>query len=309
VAAGLLGIYLAQRARQHGLPPIVQFALGGLCLVSTVSLKAIQAGHPEEILGAVLCVAAVLAGLARRPVLAVVLLILALGTKQWAVVAIIPVALTLPREAIVRTTKIGLALGVALLVPFLIAGPESLWDMTRQLADVRGAAILPASIWWVFKTSHGVPDWLGLIAHPLLLAICFGVALAMARRVRNDPIARALPLLALVLLLRCVLDPVDNAYYHVPFFLAVVAADAVTGRFAATLAAALALFVTTEYGTTVTLVNAIYLTWALPFVVYLAGRAYGLDWAGLIRSRLARGPGAAPLSRSSSSAAKSQTAR
>jgi hypothetical protein len=288
--AGLLGLYLANIMREHGQPSLAQFAMAGLCVVNPVSLKALDAGHPEEILGATLCVAAMLAGLRRRPVLALILLVLAVGTKQWAVVAIVPVTLTLTTAELKRSARVTAGLAALLIVPFVIVAPGVVWSVTHQVADIRNASILPSNIWWEFRTPHGVPDWLGVIAHPLLIAICVGVALLLARRVRADLWGRALPLLALVMLLRCLLDPVDTAYYHVPFLMALIAADAVQGRFKATLVATAALFAMNQYATGYSQVNEFYLLWAPLFAVYLAGRTYGLDWAVLLRTRAVRAP-------------------
>jgi hypothetical protein len=138
-----------------------------------------------------------------------------------------------------------------------------------------------------------MPDWFGLIARPLLLLVCFGVALGFAKRVRSDPWRRALPLLALVLLVRCIIDPLDNGYYPVPFFLALVAADAISRRLVASLVATGSLFAITKLGSEPSVLNALYLCWALPFAAYLAGRAWGVDWAAVLRSRGARGRTAA----------------
>jgi uncharacterized membrane protein len=61
-------------------------------------LQALSIGHPEELLGAALCVGAVLAALHKRPWLAAVLLGLAVGNKAWAVLAIGPVLLALDQR-------------------------------------------------------------------------------------------------------------------------------------------------------------------------------------------------------------------
>jgi hypothetical protein len=58
-------------------------------------------GPPEEVVGGALCVAALLAALHDRPWPAGVLLGLAVGNKAWAVLAIGPVALALPRRGLV----------------------------------------------------------------------------------------------------------------------------------------------------------------------------------------------------------------
>jgi hypothetical protein len=161
--------------------------------------------------------------------------------------------------------------------------------------------MLPANVWWPFTAeltgNAETPAWLGVIAHPIVVGGGIAIALAYAGRVRQDPMRRALPLLALVLLFRCLFDPVDTSYYHVPFFMALVAADALSGTLTASLVATALLWLTPKVGTSADILNAFYLAWALPFAVYLAGRAYGTTWEdvrGAFRTRAARGRAAAP---------------
>jgi Glycosyltransferase family 87 len=282
VCAGLLGLWLARIARERGQPLIVQAVILGLCMVSNPTLKALVAGHPEEILAGVLVVGAAVAGLRGRPWTACLLLALGLATKQWAVVAIVPVALTLPARRLRRVALVGAAVVAAVMIPFLVVDPGSLFHSFRLMADIRGSGILVANVWYPFTGARSssvlVPDWLGVVAHPLLIVTTLAVALAFAGRVRADPLRRALPLLALVLLLRCVLDPLDTGYYHVPFLMAVIAADAFAGSLVGTLGAAGGLFVVSELGTSITAVEVLYLVWSLPFAAYLAARTYGVDW-------------------------------
>ena len=81
-----------------------------------------------------------------------------------------------------HSTRAGLLLGLALaLAAPLVAGNLSLTD------PLIVALALPLSAAWWFSR----------------------------RRTPDDVLA----LLALLFLLRCLLDPVDNAYYHVPFLL------------------------------------------------------------------------------------------
>jgi hypothetical protein len=81
--------------------------------------------------------------------------------------------------------------------------------------------------------------------------------------------------LALVLLLRCVLDPVDNEYYHAPFLLALLAYETVTRRRipVATVFSAAGLWVTFDlldvHGASPHLTNAVYLIWAGAVTIYL----------------------------------------
>jgi hypothetical protein len=134
-----------------------------------------------------------------------------------------------------------------------------------------------------------MPDWLGLVARPLIVTMGLALPLLFARRIAADRQARGLALLALIMLLRCALDPADNGYYHVPFFLALLAADGLSGRFYATAAACVFLQFPTTVQPSAADLNVFYICWSIPFAIYLAGRAYGLDWAALLRTRVARG--------------------
>ena len=67
-----------------------------LVAANPLTLRALEVGHPEELLGGALCVGAGLAAIARRPLLAGALLGAAMANKPWAVVAVVPVLLMLP---------------------------------------------------------------------------------------------------------------------------------------------------------------------------------------------------------------------
>jgi hypothetical protein len=99
------------------------------------------------------------------------------------------------------------------------------------------------------------------------------------------------------MLLRCMLDPADNGYYHLPFLLALLAADALAGSFYATALASVMLAAPTILKMTPDTLAAFYSVWAPLFVVYLIGRTYGFDWAAWIRNRGVRGQAAAPPAR------------
>src|SRR5262249_14115636 len=53
-----------------------------------VSLRALEMGHPEELLVAVMCVFAVVLARARRPLLAALVVGVAVGAKPWALLAL-----------------------------------------------------------------------------------------------------------------------------------------------------------------------------------------------------------------------------
>jgi hypothetical protein len=309
-AAGIFGLVLARMMEQLGRPPVARAAVVVVATVNPVSLRAIHYGHPEEILGAVLLAGSALAALRGRPWLAAVLVALAITNKQWAIIGLPTILLTVYLRSGakgVRGPALGLAGVIALLVvPLLIVDAHTLVDATRRLANLKGSYVFPASIWYPFapelppeRAQHVVsgllmmPSWLAVLARPLIVAMGVALPLLFARRVAGDLQQRALPLLALVMLLRCALDPADNGYYHVPFLMAVLAADAFSGRFYATAAACIFLQIPTTFPASPAVLNAYYLCWALPFAVYLAGRAWGVDWVALLRSRGVRGRAAA----------------
>jgi hypothetical protein len=307
LAAGLLGLWLARIMGERGHRGAKQFVVVGLCMFTPASVKALSYGHAEEVLGAALATGAVVAGIRNRPRLAILLLACTILNKQWGLLAALPVLLTLQR----RDTRLALyalaGLAVAL-APFAIVDHDSLVRLMRGIADVRGTFVLPANIWWPFLDSspdlpewqHVVPGWLGAWSRPMLVAICLVVPLLLARRVRQDLVSRALPLLALVLLMRCVLDPLNNVYYHAPFLMALVAADALTGRLAGSLTAVACVYLTVQVGADASslALSITYIAWSIPMCVYLAGRAGGMDWrSGWAASLLAnRPPGTRVLS-------------
>ena len=284
-AAGLLGLYLAKLLAERDEPRWKQFAVVALCMFGPPSFKAIQYGHAEEILGATLAAGAVTAGVRGHTRWAIVLAACALANKQWGIFVVLPVALTLTSPQLRRAAAALAAAAAVSIIPFALVNAASLRVVLEGQFDLRGIYILPATIWWPFTSTsaladpthaqHAMPDWLGLVSRPLLVSACLITPLLLARRVREDPVRRALPLLALVLLLRCVLDPLDNAYYHLPFFIALLAAEAMSGTLVVGVLAAVALFVTSKFVTSPVALCAFYLAWAIPMTGYLAARAGG----------------------------------
>jgi hypothetical protein len=307
MAAGLFGIYVARAMGQDGRRKLAQAAVVVLAIVNPVTLRAVHFGHPEEVLGAALLAASAVAAVRGRPWIAAILVALAVANKQWAIIGLPAVVLILVlsvgRERLKGPALALVGVGALLTVPLLIVDAGSLVKVFRGMADLRGSYVFPGDIWYPFapdlsaqRAAHSMiglkqmPDWLGLIARPLIVTMGLALPLLFARRVAADPQGRGLALLALVMLLRCALDPADNGYYHVPFFLALLAADGLSGgRFYATAAAFVVLQLPTTVQPSSEDLNAFYISWSIPFAIYLAGRAYGLDWIALLRTRVARG--------------------
>jgi membrane-bound metal-dependent hydrolase YbcI (DUF457 family) len=121
---------------------------------------------------------------------------------------------------------------------------------------------------------------LGGLTHPLILALGFGLAALWWRYRRADAEPEdALLLLALVLLLRCLLDPLTNSYYHLPFLMALAAWEGLRRRGAplVTVAATLLIGVTIALaggGASAAELNHFYLAWALPLAGVLGVLAF-----------------------------------
>src|SRR5688572_24862337 len=91
LACALLAVGLWRRARSLGRSSLTCWIALALVAANPLTLRALEIGHPEELLGAALCIAAALAATRDRAVLAGVLLGLAVANKPWAVLAVVPV--------------------------------------------------------------------------------------------------------------------------------------------------------------------------------------------------------------------------
>ena len=246
LAAGLLGLYLAGIARRRRVGLLGQALIVALCLLNPLTFEALEMGHPEEILTAALVVGAVAVAAEGHVGRATLLLGLALATKQWAVIAVLPVLMALPARQI-RVAAGAAAIAIALTLPGFLAAPTQFLEMQGNAANTK--QIVDAwSVWYaaapevtqqidvggetVAVQRRLLPEELGHLSHPLIVltALLLPLLLAVRRGSFRLSGSDAMALLALLALLRCGLDPVNNLYYHVPFLLAVVGWDAASTR-------------------------------------------------------------------------------
>jgi hypothetical protein len=309
MALGLVGLGLLKAMRHHGQSALTQFVIGVLLLANPVTLAAIQRGHPEELLAAALVLGATLAAIRGRPGWAAVLLGLALGTKQWTLLAVIPILLACGPGHRLRTALMAGLLAAALIVPMAVADSDQFVTNNKMAQGGWGHASR-LSVWWPLGSpqragSEGSSSitvrklskrWTAF-ARPSVVVVALALSFAFWIRRRHLVPADTLGLLALLLLLRCLLDPMNNDYYHVPFVLFLVAWEGlrVRGLPVLSLLAAAALWATTRsswlspetLGEQFYLVNNVfYLSCMLP----LAG---WLTWA-LFGRRTTESPPAAP---------------
>jgi hypothetical protein len=294
----LAGVGLVKSMRRNRQSRLVEFIVGLLLLANPVTFAAIQRGHPEELLAAALVLAAALAAVSRRPLWAAMLLGLALGTKQWALLAVIPVLIACGPGFRLRTALIAGALAIALTLPMAVADSGQ-FVHNNEMAKGGWGHASRFSIWWPLGSPHKAGSqgssqvtvrklakrWT-YFARPLIVVLALGLSLAFWLRRRGLVPADTLGLLALLLLLRCLLDPMNNDYYHAPFLIFLVAWEGirVRGLPVLSLFAAAALWATTRsdwlspeaLGEHFYLVNNVfYLTCMVPLACWLAWVLFG----------------------------------
>jgi hypothetical protein len=311
LAAGVaLGVVLWRRAEEQGLGRKAAWAALLLCAANPLTLRALELGHPEELLGGVLCVGAALAAASRRPLLAGLLLGLAVANKPWAVLAVVPVAILAPEG---RWRLLGLAglVTAGLLGPLWLAGSGAV-EKAGEVASDAGEIFQPWQVWW-FLGDHGhvvmgayaekpgyraAPGWIGEVARPLVVFVPVLLSLTLARTLRTRPWHDGLLLLAFVLLLRCVLDPWNVVYYELPFLLALTAWEvhARRGVPLVSITATLLCWVTLEQFTRQLSPDAqslAFLAWSIPFALGLGLRLAAPERFGRL-VRAIRLPAAGP---------------
>jgi hypothetical protein len=234
IAAAVLAVFLWQRGRALGQTAAACWIALLLVAANPLTLRALEIGHPEELLGAVLCVGAALAAGARRPLVTGILLGLAVANKPWAVLAVVPLLAILPDRR-PRMLAVAGAASLVVMLPLLVGG--SAVETTTAVATDGGVIFQPQQIWW-FLGEHGetvtgmygsypdhrnMPGFLAGHTRELVLLIVLAASLLLLPRVRRRPWHEGLLLLAFAFQLRCLVDTWNVSYYAVPFLIALVA--------------------------------------------------------------------------------------
>jgi hypothetical protein len=215
-----------------------------LAVATPAAMEALDLGHPEEILGAALSVGAVVACIRRKHMWAALLLGCAIATKQWALLAIGPAMLACGRPHWWRVPAAACGIAAVFLSPLVFADHQTFAAATRAAASAPTEPLYQS--WW-YLFAHNLPGWIAQKTKPLI--VLSAIPLTLFAYLRRGGARSALPLLALLFLIRCVFDPQTNYYYHLPFLLALLAWDVQARRplpYSA-LAATAALFVTNSY--------------------------------------------------------------
>ena len=155
--AAVAGLVWALRRRMAALgrPAAAITAVSVVAFLNPGVFRSIHWGHPEELLGAALCAGAVLAALRDRTVAAALLLGLAVATKQWAVIAVVPTLLAASHRRVPLALGAG-AVAVALMAPTVLAAPAAFVDVHKEVA-VAGGPVSPPNVWFPFSEPRPEP--------------------------------------------------------------------------------------------------------------------------------------------------------
>jgi glycosyl transferase family 87 len=319
-----VGLHLRRSMRARGLPEAAVLLAGLLAVFNPGVLRSLHWGHPEEVLAAALSVAAILAALRERGLLAGLLLGLAVATKQWAVIAIVPTLLALSERRLRALLAAG-AVALTIALPSLVLAPRAVVSTHASLVQAQPVAG-PPNVWWPISSPRSaaerkasapgfaakIPTWVGTISHPLIVLLAIPLGWLFWRRRALLGAHDALGLFALLMLARCLLDPWNNDYYHAPFLLALLCWETLArdGWPRMTLFAGAALALTfpagidsmTELSDQSLRYCLTYLVWALPLAGWLSLALFAPQrlerWRAAVRARLPRPPlagGDAPM--------------
>lgn len=215
------GLVLWHEALSAGARRNTAWAALLLASFNLLAIPGLQTGHSEELLAAVICAgAALLVARGQRAVLGGLLIGIAIACKPWAVVAVPPMLMMLQAR---RPHFLAAAGGAAavILAPFLLRNGQSV-TLTTDVAQHAGTIFKPWQLWWFLghhepgQVYRVPPSWLSSISHPAVVLAPLALMAARPRLLRGRPWQDGLLLLAVVLLLRCMLDTWDNHYYLLP---------------------------------------------------------------------------------------------
>jgi hypothetical protein len=173
--------------------------------------------------------------------------------------------------------------------PLLVLDSHRLVTITQEASKTQGSG--PTSFWTPFTidrkrtyfdgshrrtaTGHVLPSALHPVPKLLIVLAPFPLALLLWRR-RRVGLEDAMGLLALVLLLRCVLDPVSNGYYYAPFLFALAGYESLRRRGPPllTIAVAAAVWASFDLPSSRGAVTAAWVVWAVPLTIFMFVELY-----------------------------------
>jgi hypothetical protein len=294
LAAALIALILRLTRPQGTRQWLLAAGLLALVLAGPLTTRALFWGHPEEPVGVLLCIAAIVLASRNRGLGAGIALGLALATKQWALLAVVPaICLTAPGQR-VKLLAVAAATAAVFMLPMLAGDPGRF--VGQNLGAGTGGqhgeyvGVTPTNIWFAYGINDGerldgggstyvIDSSIAALSHPLVLLVGFGLPLLLWRLKRRPTTDDVLLVLALAFLLRCLLDPLSASYHHVPFLVTIAAHEALRRRGLpiVTACSAITLWLLVRSiapaGDAVVM-NRVYLAWALSVGTYMAFTAF-----------------------------------
>jgi hypothetical protein len=235
--SAVVALALARRSRARGHFWLQTVAIAVLAFVNPLTVSAIQAGHPEELVTAAAVVAAALLVLDGRWNWGAVVLALAVATKAWALLVVAPILIAVPAPARRRFVAVAVLVVAAAYAPLIAGDPgrfravaqtagslgsqygeataPDLWFFTSRPGDFTWASeVLDGQIVFSDATGYAVSPAVARLAHGLALVLALGLTIAWWRSAGRSRPDSLLLVLAAILVVRCLLDPGDHSYYH-----------------------------------------------------------------------------------------------
>jgi hypothetical protein len=266
--------------------------VGALLLVfSPAVASAVSAGHPEDVLAAVLATVAVLAAVRGRAGWAAALLGLATGAMPWAAIAVAPVLAATPGQQRHRTAGRAAAIAAIMTLALPLADPSAFLHALRSEGHTH--FVNAFSVWWPLSHPVHLPDGMLVSVRRLplglartgasvvtLLPIAMLLAIQWARGLRRGGVYDALALMALLGGVRALADSTQLGYYRVAGLIPLVVWETEgLGRLpllAAIATLKVALMPTAAAHVPPGVLNALELAWRVFVLGYLSNYAFGL---------------------------------
>jgi hypothetical protein len=293
MALVLLAAYASESLARRGIPIQTQLLTGLLVMGLPLWHSAITLGHPDEFVTTGLTLGAVLAAINGRVTSAAVLLGIGLASKQWAVLALPVIALTVPRPDAKKVVAVALGVYLALLLPMAIGNIDRFVDTLGAGSTSANGVVDADTIWLPFAENHdkrvfdgveflvlpqrSLPDALSSAIHPLIVLLAIGLSFVFWRRRVHITAEITFLLLALIFLLRCMLDPVTNHYYHAPFLASLAMYEALGRRGLPVLTLIASAAFLPRFGIDADALheaNVLYLAWSIPMAIWLGFKLF-----------------------------------
>jgi hypothetical protein len=230
------GGWLMGRARAKGAGIGVLVMIAFVTAGSPIAGRALDNGHAEDLVAACLAVAGVLAAGRGRLTLAGVLVGLGFVSKQWAILAWLPAMAVAPRRPW-QVLAVAAPVAGVFLVPLLFRTGGVAGGLQSDAFEIWRSH----QLFWPLGVDNPDPEALRpklppewFVPIPRLLIVGMSLPLSALwwrhrRRGGGQP-HDVLLLLALLFFFRCLFEPWNIDYYHLPFLLTLAAWEVLSGR-------------------------------------------------------------------------------